>query len=875
MPQVFSNGARAKLDTSIGFDNITLTISSGGSLFPVANYSGAGTLSQTSPENWFKLVIQDDDGMEVVYCYEHTIGSNIFGNLRRGQEGTTARAFTNEAIVGLRPLAKDMADLVQSNKTISESLESKADKTGNITGNAGTATKLESPRAISISGGVTAAAKNFDGTMPLDLEVTALDVSKANQGTLAVNRGGTGTTTSTGSGSVVLSQSPTLTGTPLAPTAPVGTNTDQVATAALVKATADGKVDVVAGSRLITNTEAAKIASNEAALASKVSKTSDTGAAQLPSGTEAQRPDPSVVTGLLLRGNETTGKVEYYDRVASSWKTVGSNGGELFDYAWHNGPHSSIDVGRVATDGQQLLLLTHPDVCQAIWDGKQNVVDESVWQADPTKRNCWSSGDGTSWVRVPDLNAAVAGTGKPFYLRGGTDALSGTSVGDAIRNITGSVTAVMGWDGGLTGSEALTSTRTMLGATTGGSTSRSYNTISFNASASVPTADENRVKTAYGVMTVRVFTEVSNVGALDAGQLATQLGVVDAKVQNLPKHTYGNKIINGKMDIAQRGTSFPALAGGNYALDRWFYGAATSGVITVSREVDGPAYAPEFLNSLRVTVTTADTSVGVGRTAHLVQRIEGYNVRDLIGKTFTLSFWVRSSKTGIHCVAFRNSGPDVDRSYITEYMVNVANTWEYKTVIVTGGITTSGSKWNWTNGVGLQVQFGMMAGASWHTTPDAWQSGDYYTTPSQVNCLDTVGNIFAITGVQLEVGEVATPFEHRPYGVELALCKRYYESLTNGLSYAGFIQVAGLNYQRTNFVKFEATKRAPPSCKIVDYWTGAIVTTLRNGGGNSSADNSIPAVVASGVDGLTGSCQEVTPTAITIIYNNFIADAEL
>lgn len=542
MPQVFSNGARAKLDTSIGFDNVTLTISSGGSLFPVANYSGAGTLSQASPENWFKLVIQDDVGMEIVYCYEHTIGSNIFGNLRRGQEGTTARAFTNEAIVGLRPLAKDMADLVQSNKIISESLGGKADKTGNITGNAGTATKLESPRAISISGGVTAASKDFDGTMPLDLEVTALDVSKANQGTLAVNRGGTGTTTSTGSGSVVLSQSPTLTGTPLAPTAPVGTNTDQVATAALVKATADGKVDVVAGSRLITNTEAAKIASNESALASKVSKTSDTGAAQLPSGTEAQRPDPSTSSGLLLRGNETTGMVEYYDRIASSWKTVGgpgSGGGELFNYAWHNGPRSSIDVGRVATDGQQLLLLTHPDVCQAIWDGKQHAVDESVWQADPTKRNCWSRGDGSSWVRVPDLNAAVAGTGKPFYLRGGPDGLNGTSAGDAIRNIVGEVNGAAGL--GLTN----TSTGAVSGvfkkglgyaATTAG-TSVAGSGIGFDASLVVPTADENRVKTAYAVMTVRVFTEVSNTGALDAGQLATQLGVVDAKVQALDANT--------------------------------------------------------------------------------------------------------------------------------------------------------------------------------------------------------------------------------------------------------------------------------------------------------------------------------------------------
>lgn len=267
-----------------------------------------------------------------------------------------------------------------------------------------------------------------------------------------------------------------------------------------------------------------------------VKKTGSTGAAILPEGTDAERPAPGA-TGLYVRLSKTSGKPEWYNRAKSAWQPFGDASGELFNYAWHNGPRSSIDAGRVPADGQQLLLLTHPDVCQAIWAGKQHAVDESVWQADPTKRNCWSRGDGSSWVRVPDLNAAVAGTGKPFYLRGGSDALNGTSVGDAIRNITAAYGGVVRATTTPAESGAgSTSSYAGVNAPTG-SVIWSFTNLTFDASKVVPVADENRVKTAYGVMTVRVFTEVSNVGALDAGQLATQLGVVDAKVQALDANT--------------------------------------------------------------------------------------------------------------------------------------------------------------------------------------------------------------------------------------------------------------------------------------------------------------------------------------------------
>lgn len=265
-----------------------------------------------------------------------------------------------------------------------------------------------------------------------------------------------------------------------------------------------------------------------------------------------------------------------------------------------------------------------------------------------------------------------------------------------------------------------------------------------------------------------------------------------------------NKAINGKMGIAQRGTSFSAIASGSYSLDRWVYGASGDAVLTISQQTDAPS-SNEFLSSLRATVTTNDTTLAAGDHAGIIQRIEGYNARDLIGKTFTLSFWVRSSKTGIHCVAFRNGG--ADRSYVAEYTISAANTWEFKTITVSGGLITAGT-WDWTTGIGLDVRWALAAGSGLQTTAGAWQTGSFIATANQVNCLDAVDNIFAITGVQLEVGEKATPFEHRPYGTELALCQRYY--CITGASATGYASAAGTSTIATH-VYWPVTMRDTPT----------------------------------------------------------------
>lgn len=278
-----------------------------------------------------------------------------------------------------------------------------------------------------------------------------------------------------------------------------------------------------------------------------------------------------------------------------------------------------------------------------------------------------------------------------------------------------------------------------------------------------------------------------------------------------------NKIINGKMDISQRGTTFAAAAN-TYTLDRWAIRQLSSAaVVTIAHEVDVPIN--EFQYSLRTTCTTADVTVSAAENVYLDQSIEGFNARDLIGRTFTLSFWVRSSKTGVHCVAFRNAA--ADRAYIAEYTVNLANNWELKTVTVTGGLIAAGT-WNWTGGRGLQVVFPLAVGSNFHTAANAWQTGDFLSTANQVNCLDTVNNIFAITGVQLEVGSVATPFEHRHYGQEFALCQRYFQALPL-LNIIGY-QSAAANLGTTIYLPTQMRATPTAVASTVSFSNGSNLT---------------------------------------------------
>ena len=276
----------------------------------------------------------------------------------------------------------------------------------------------------------------------------------------------------------------------------------------------------------------------------------------------------------------------------------------------------------------------------------------------------------------------------------------------------------------------------------------------------------------FALLAGATFTGNVNVPSLNTGQLGG----------------HRNKIVNGKMTIAQRGTSIVGGTSGAtvYTLDRWTFNASAGPAVTVSQDTDVPS-GGEFFSSLKVVVTTNDASIAAGDYAAIVQRIEGYSIRDLVGRTFTISFWVKSAKTGVHCVSFQNSA--ADRCYVMEYTISAANTWEKKILTVSNGLVTAGT-WNYTNGMGLAVRFTLVSGTTYQAAANAWQTGNFLATSNQVNVIDTVSNVFSITGVQLEVGTVATPFEHLPPQIELALCQRYYSRWTPTAT----AQIAGTGY---------------------------------------------------------------------------------
>lgn len=234
-----------------------------------------------------------------------------------------------------------------------------------------------------------------------------------------------------------------------------------------------------------------------------------------------------------------------------------------------------------------------------------------------------------------------------------------------------------------------------------------------------------------------------------------------------------NLIINGAMEISARGSSFTSVANGAYTLDRFAFYDTGAGVVDISQATDTPN--GNFKNSLKVDVTTADSSLAAGDLYAIIHHIEG-TVSSHLGwgtsdaKNVTLSFWVKSPKTGTHSVAVQNSAQNRSRS--EEFTVSAANTWEYKVVSFVGD--TSGT-WLTTTGVGIRLAFPLAAGSTFTQAAGSWGTGNIYASPNQVNCMDNTANNFYITGVQLEVGSV-TDFEHRSYGDELARCQRYYQT---------------------------------------------------------------------------------------------------
>jgi len=275
-----------------------------------------------------------------------------------------------------------------------------------------------------------------------------------------------------------------------------------------------------------------------------------------------------------------------------------------------------------------------------------------------------------------------------------------------------------------------------------------------------------------------------------------------------------NRIINGDMRIDQRnaGASVNSNSATNpYLTDRWRSFASTgSGQFSAQQSTTAPS---GFSNSLLFTAL-ASTSVGASDMFCFRQPIEGLNCADLgfgtaSAQTVTLSFWIRSSLTGTFGGAIANNS--ANRSYPFSYTISAANTWEYKTITVTGDTTGT---WATDNTTGINVWFGLGVGSAKSGTAGAWAGADYRSATGAASVVGTSGATLNITGVQLEKGSYATPFDFRPYGAELALCQRYYEQ-ANYPAFGNCIYGAG-SWQSTGNVTipYKTVKRGSTTTSV-------------------------------------------------------------
>lgn len=301
---------------------------------------------------------------------------------------------------------------------------------------------------------------------------------------------------------------------------------------------------------------------------------------------------------------------------------------------------------------------------------------------------------------------------------------------------------------------------------------------------------------SYGQVTYSDAVKKS--GDTMVGALTTPMVVTDSSMM------FRNKIINGAMEIDQRyGGASTTSTGGAFPLDRWRDGSSVNSKFTIQRNAGSVTPPAGFTNYMGITSSSAYTP-GSSEYFFMGQRIEGYNGLDFAwgtasAKAATLSFWVRSSLTGIFGGAIQ-----AGKSYTFSYTINASNTWEYKTITIGGDTTTAPP--STTTGKFAELIFSLGAGSTQETAAGVWTSGGYVAPPGTVDVVATNGATWYITGVQFEVGSVATPFERRNYATEFQLCQRYFQRFR--ASNEGYLQ-SGSN--TSDGVTFNTAMRTAPS----------------------------------------------------------------
>ena len=377
---------------------------------------------------------------------------------------------------------------------------------------------------------------------------------------------------------------------------------------------------------------------------------------------------------------------------------------------------------------------------------------------------------GADLTNLSQVNVTGVGTFANLVVTGNVS-IAGTLTYEDVTNVDsiGIITARTGIQvlaGGINATGIITAT-SFSGDVTGNVTGNLTGTASTATAAA----------TAYGLSgspTLSGITSVSTTNLTVNGNAYPSAGPLSNR----------NLVINGSMVVNQRG--FTGAAGTTtdsaYTTDRFLIvqshdGAVSAGQTSMNSTTGGNAYADGFQNALFFNVTTADTSLAAGQYQLIQHRIEGYNVQGIKKGTVnaqpvTLSFWCRSTTTGTYIAELIDI--DNGRFCSQAYIINVANTWEKK--VLTFPADTTGV-FNNDNASSLEVYWWFAAGSNFSggTLATTWHTTSANRVVGQTNLLASAGNNFWLTGVQLEVGTVATPFEHRSYSDEEMRCRRYYQ----------------------------------------------------------------------------------------------------
>jgi hypothetical protein len=308
-------------------------------------------------------------------------------------------------------------------------------------------------------------------------------------------------------------------------------------------------------------------------------------------------------------------------------------------------------------------------------------------------------------------------------------------------------------------------------------------------------------------------TSLNTTGNIYVSNALSTTNIFASTVSTTNPISFRNRVINGDFLIDQRnsGASSTPTVDPTRTIDRWKVNIIGSGRCLVGQNLGAFASPAGFTSYYGMKVTTT-TSVGANDYFFFSQVVEGVNAIDwqwgtANAKTVTLSFWVQSSLTGTAGGFVRNAGSSASnysRSYPFTFTINNVLTWEYKTVTIPGD---TGTPWYTTQTDGVEFGIELWNGSTYQASPGAWAAGNY-TGPSggTINYAGTLNSVMNITGVQIELGNVATQFERRLYNFELAACQRYYEPTIARL---GGYNTTG-NYLRSS-VYFNTKKRAAAS----------------------------------------------------------------